>query len=344
MTRAEDRLYVYGSEGAKGRKDACWYDLIRMGMIEGLSEHLEIIENDKSQNDDAEHTANPLMGIPDNVTLSYGLTQAVKPHDDGRRPAKDLNAAGIPEWAKTNIAATINPPLPTIRPSQFLNDFNQSAEKSAPSLLQPPKANQNMGTDYGTALHALLEILPKLPPQDQARAARDYVTAEAPHLNQASQDALQKTALALVNNPKFAPLFSSQSRAEVTLRGVVYHHQKAHQFKGQIDRLLISDDKITIVDFKSNSKVPPKLSDIPPAYVMQMALYKAALAEIYPNHKIETALLWTKRQKLQTLPAALLQNILDQNGLSFSADAPLRAAEPPKPVRKSANKSLKNIK
>ncbi|MEW5963103.1 MAG: double-strand break repair helicase AddA, partial [Pseudomonadota bacterium] len=41
MTRARDRLYVAGYEGKKGRAAGCWYDLVKEGLTEGLTERVE---------------------------------------------------------------------------------------------------------------------------------------------------------------------------------------------------------------------------------------------------------------------------------------------------------------
>ena len=75
---------------------------------------------------------------------------------------------------------------------------------------------------------------------------------------------------------------------------------------GQIDRLLVTESEVLIVDFKTNRPPSKSLADIPPAYVRQLAAYRAALAEIYPHHTIRAALLWTYGPAMMEVPASLL--------------------------------------
>src|SRR5262249_25578871 len=62
---------------------------------------------------------------------------------------------------------------------------------------------------------------------------------------------------------------------------------------GQVDRLAITETEVVIVDYKTNRPPPRRSIDVDPAYVFQMAVYRAALAEIYPRHTIRCVLLWT---------------------------------------------------
>ena len=67
----------------------------------------------------------------------------------------------------------------------------------------------------------------------------------------------------------------------------------ARTLSGQIDRLVVTEREVTIIDYKTNRPPPLKAEDTPPIYIRQMAAYRAALAAIYPAHRIRCALLWT---------------------------------------------------
>ena len=64
---------------------------------------------------------------------------------------------------------------------------------------------------------------------------------------------------------------------------------------GQMDRLVVREGEVWIVDYKSNAR-PPAL--IPANYQRQLALYAALLAKIYPTHRIRAWLLWTAIPRL----------------------------------------------
>ena len=62
---------------------------------------------------------------------------------------------------------------------------------------------------------------------------------------------------------------------------------------GVIDRLILSPETVTAVDFKSNRTVPEDPARVPDGILRQMGAYAAALAQVYPGRRIETALVWT---------------------------------------------------
>ena len=72
-------------------------------------------------------------------------------------------------------------------------------------------------------------------------------------------------------------------------------------FQGRIDRLFITSDQITIVDYKTDRNPPPLGADAPDAYVKQLESYAVALRAIYPNHKIRKIILWTTGQIMQVI-------------------------------------------
>jgi ATP-dependent helicase/nuclease subunit A len=60
---------------------------------------------------------------------------------------------------------------------------------------------------------------------------------------------------------------------------------------GQIDRLAETPHEVLIADFKTG---PPKAaSDCPQSYVVQLALYAAAVRKLYPGKTVRALLVWT---------------------------------------------------
>ena len=70
-------------------------------------------------------------------------------------------------------------------------------------------------------------------------------------------------------------------------------------FQGRIDRLLVTSDTLTIVDYKTNRNPPMNLEDTPEAYIKQLEGYEMAMKTIYPNHKVLKILLWTAGPMIQ---------------------------------------------
>ena len=75
---------------------------------------------------------------------------------------------------------------------------------------------------------------------------------------------------------------------------------------GQIDRLVVTPDEVLVVDYKSGHAPPPNVAGVPPAYIRQLALYRAVLASLYPELPVKAALLWTEAPEMMEISAATL--------------------------------------
>lgn len=75
---------------------------------------------------------------------------------------------------------------------------------------------------------------------------------------------------------------------------------------------MIEADRVLAVDFKTNRIVPSTPEDTPEGLLRQMGAYAAALAQIYPQHRIDTAILWTQTAELMILSPALVQAALSR--------------------------------
>ena len=147
----------------------------------------------------------------------------------------------------------------------------------------------------GTALHLLLEHLP-----NTNRA--DWPTLGAALI----PDALQRAAVLPEAEAVLSALpmiFAAEALAEVTLTARL----NGQPMIGTIDRLLIGPDHILAVDFKSNHRMPSTPAEVPEGILRQMGAYATALAQIYPDHRIETAILWTRTATLMLLPPDIVR-------------------------------------
>ena len=114
----------------------------------------------------------------------------------------------------------------------------------------------------------------------------------------------------VLDHPEFASIFGVNSRAEVSLAGSAKTLPPGLYLNAQIDRLCVSEDVVTIVDYKSNRPPPTDPENVSDLYLGQMAAYRELAREIYPNRTINCALLWTDGPDLMMLPNALLDDAL----------------------------------
>jgi ATP-dependent helicase/nuclease subunit A len=75
---------------------------------------------------------------------------------------------------------------------------------------------------------------------------------------------------------------------------------------GQVDRLAVMPEGVLIADYKTDRPAPKTLETVAPAYITQLALYRAVLAKLYPDRPVRAALLFTDGPRLLEVSDAAL--------------------------------------
>jgi ATP-dependent helicase/nuclease subunit A len=197
----------------------------------------------------------------------------------------------------------------------------------APSLAAddaPAKARFTLSPDLrgarqrGQWMHRLMQSLPDVPRTARADAARRFLARAG--LDADAVDAILDPVMRVLDDAQFAAFFDAGTRAEVPIVGRLMRADGTPQFvSARIDRLAVDSENVFIVDYKSDRTPPDRLDQAPRSYVTQLALYRAVLRQIYPNHAIRAALLWTERPLLMELPAMVLDAALARLGIADPA-------------------------
>jgi ATP-dependent helicase/nuclease subunit A len=168
-------------------------------------------------------------------------------------------------------------------------------------------ADRRKALARGEAVHRLLQSLPDLPCEVRAEAARRHLERLA-EFDAGERDSMVDQVLALLHDNRFAELFLPGSRAEVPIVGRLSPPGRPQlAVSGQVDRLAVTDAAVLIADYKTNRPAPAKPPD---AYVTQLALYRAVLAELYPDKTIRAALIWTDTPDLIEISASAMDSEL----------------------------------
>ncbi|WP_374528789.1 double-strand break repair helicase AddA [Novosphingobium sp.] len=271
MTRAEEALYVAGALGAKEKEPAAdsWY-----ARLAGLFQPEEWLED-------------PLWGS----RVEHGQTSADAPPAPVV-PAGEL--ALLPPWLEQPVAAEPRPPRP-LAPSALGEDL-------ATDPPYPPGAGAQAAR-RGVLLHKLLERLPEVAPEERKAAALAWLAkAAGGEFDGAARTAMAMSAVTVLENKAWADLFSPAALAEVPIAATVGDQVVA----GTIDRLLVTAERIRLVDFKTARRPPASMDEVPVAILRQMAAYAAALEAAYPGRVVEAALLYTQVPILLPIPSDLL--------------------------------------
>ena len=270
MTRAEEALFVAGSlrpSEAAPVPDS-WF-----ARLHGLFVADEA-EDDAIWGQRWVHGEGPALPLPPRVTATNEL-------------------ALLPPWLESPVAAEPRPPRP-LAPSALGQD--DSAD--------PPFApgSDSAAARRGVLLHKLLERLPEVEPAMREAAALAWLARAGGDFTAPARAEMIAAALRVLAHPGWAELFAPGSLAEVPIAATVGEQVVA----GTIDRLLITDQAIRLVDFKTARRPPASLDAVPVAILRQMAAYAAALEVTYPGRPVQAAVLYTQVPMLLELPAALL--------------------------------------
>lgn len=263
LTRAEDRLCICGYCQKNKPKDDCWYEL--------CSKSLQQISD--KQGDD----------------FVYEVAQQCEPKTK-KQEEKILMNFDKPDWLY-DIPEQESPLAKPYTPSK---PDEVDEEDALFSPLMEGNANRYR---RGLVIHKLLQFLPDVKVEDKEPIIREFLRKNAPEFTEKQSNRIVEEVLALINNPRFAPLFMSGSRAEVPIMGEV----NGKIISAQIDRLVELEDEVWIVDFKTNRPAANTPDEVQAVYVKQLAAYKELLEHIYEHKVVKTFILWTDSTQIMQI-------------------------------------------
>lgn len=281
MTRAADRLIVGGCEPGTKIAQGSWYELIQKGLIaSGMTEES--------------------VKFPHVETKRYTLADENSIEDAAIAEHDEHEVRDLPVWLREQAPRD---PLGDvqIRPSDPVAHEAHSV-LTAESFAARAKAMRR-----GTLVHRLLQFLPDVVADKRRQMTDAYLAREASAWTTEEREALSRKIVDVIEADDFKPLFATGSRAEVSVVGRIARHGKSDAFiSGQIDRLVITETEVWIVDFKTNYAPPKAIGDVPHDYVRQLALYRGVLSKLYAGRKVRCALLWTETAQMMEIPPSML--------------------------------------
>jgi ATP-dependent helicase/nuclease subunit A len=161
----------------------------------------------------------------------------------------------------------------------------------------------------GELIHRLLQLLPDLAPDAWDEAARRLLAKER-DLDDAQRTEMAAAALGVLRDARFAEVFGPGSRAEASVAGTAPGLPDGYRLSGRVDRMVVSPERVLVVDFKTNRPAPDRIEDADIDYITQIALYAAVLRAIFPGRAVEGALVWTDGPKLMAVPEEMMAEAL----------------------------------
>jgi ATP-dependent helicase/nuclease subunit A len=196
----------------------------------------------------------------------------------------------LPEFINAIPPVEPSPSIP-LAPSQMTED-------------NPPVRSPLFGKSVlrGKLIHKLLEYLPDIDVSERETVAMRFLSKYNKELSNKERAEILESVFKVLNDELMSHIFGKGSKAEVPIAGVV----GKYVISGQIDRLLVSEDEVWVVDYKTNRTPPVNAENVHINYLKQMAAYKAALKHIYPDKSIRCSLVWTEAPEVMLLENELL--------------------------------------
>ncbi len=279
LTRAQDRLLIaghwYGSSGeaALGYDPVSWYALCRNAM------------------DQLPAVASETGG------LQYGLRLKTGSAAGAAETAKDI----LPDWArqvpKQDAAVrTLTAPTSLLGPRT--------------RVVAPFDPRREARLKRGRLIHSLLQHLPEMPLNARELAGQAFLARE-PDLSEAQRAEMLEAASGILNDPALAELFQPGGRAEASVIGRIPHFPRQVVINGRVDRLVVTPDRVLVIDFKTDQPAPDDVTGVAEGYITQMAAYAAVLEQAFPGREVVAVLCWTDGPKMMRIPGAMLSESLN---------------------------------
>ena len=295
MTRAEDRLIVCGYHGKRAPNPMTWHGIVSDALCAAPETALRVNEATGQTVHRFRTTVKPRPPEPEAPATAPTAKELI--------PAVETLYAELPQA----------PPLPRpLAPSgaSTLIDPSGPVVIAGRSPVLDAADEPGLAVRRGIAVHRLLEALPAMPAEERAAAAGRYLARVGEDWPDEERRLAFDSVMAVLADVRFAPIFAEGSRAEVSVMGLLTVRGVERAVSGTIDRLAVTEREVLIADFKTNRPPPRDLSEVPEAYILQLALYRALLEPIYPGRTISAALLFTEVPLLLAVPEAVLGEAL----------------------------------
>lgn len=290
LTRACNHLIICGAQHGYGRAQNCWHEICEKTILTLL--------DDQGNN---ETPPEERLMFPAMRSLEPVVRTAFSDDAPAKERAKSSYPASYPIWLDEKA----------VDAKPFIYTSPTSLARLGKERVTINRQRQERALLRGDLIHKLLEYLPQIEEgrrEELAYAYLDKMTA-AEDIAELAEEIMAEV-FSLLTDENFAFLFGAGSHAELAISGYGRHLPDDLLISGQIDRLVETDEAVTLIDYKSDHISKDQIEEAAERHALQVALYRSVLQNIYGDKPIKCAILWTRLTALTYYDTDRLDNVI----------------------------------
>jgi ATP-dependent helicase/nuclease subunit A len=151
----------------------------------------------------------------------------------------------------------------------------------------------------GQMIHRALELFCHEPPCTIEQTRQQLSNELAIDMNDTELNDCIEEAHATINNEQFTNLFKPTNEAKSYNELPVMYAQDNNMVYGIIDRLIVHEDMIELIDYKTHRVTDEStLVTLSQNYKQQLSLYREGISRIWPDRPVKSGLLFTNSARL----------------------------------------------
>lgn len=288
ITRAREQLYISGSASRKSREES-WYQLIASG-LDAITECetgdtgicCRVFRHLAYDNAGSEQRSRQETGIITGIEIDERLLKPLT----ATQSSKAFIAPSLHDGGYHSIDARRE------QAEDADNDINVY--------------HRELNTWRGTVIHRVIELLCNsgiYPAQDiSSSAIRHAIVAqtllEKPAFLVNINECIEE-AVSTYNHPGFSEIFNPGSDSDSYNEMPIMHLHEQRAVYGIVDRVIKTDDAVTIIDYKSHQlKHEENTRDAASQFTPQLRYYRQGVNKLWPGLAIRSAILFTHQKEI----------------------------------------------
>lgn len=299
LTRAADRLVICGYRGIREVKTPTWHSMASAGLERAA------VESGYSVSDGMHEAGGEAFEVRRFSRIRSQLVPSAAAAETGTAATPSADTIPIPSDPLPPPARLPRP----LAPSGVSAVLEDSADVASRSPFAEGQAGSAAALERGSMIHRLLQVLPSVPHAERQTVLSRYLARALPEDRAATAATIEAQVLAVLQDPRFAPIFDARGETEVSVMGTLRIRGEERAVSGRIDRIALDGDRVLIIDYKTG--LAPGPGEEPPVgHVSQLAIYRALLAPLYPGRRIDAALVYVSGPFLVEIPGPALDQAI----------------------------------